>query len=80
MRQPITMTFAGGTVLDLMDAIVKAHGALHWSVTYELPPDRKPDASPRYADAIFAFADQPQVGGWWRMCITDDTSRVAPAR
>lgn len=75
MRQPITMTFAGGTVLELMDAIVHAPGALHWSVTYQLPPDRKADASPRYAEALFAFGDRPQVGGWWRMCVTDDNGK-----
>jgi hypothetical protein len=79
MRQPITMTFAGGTVLDLMDAIVRAHGSLHWSVTYQWPPDRKADASPRYRDAIFAFGDRPQVGGWWRMCVTEEDKTGALA-
>lgn len=71
LRKPLTVSFKGGTVLDLMDAIIKAHGALHWAVHYDIPPDRPPDASARYEDAIFGFTAFPQVGGWWRMCVGD---------
>jgi hypothetical protein len=68
MRQPLTLSFAGGRVIDLLDAIIKAHGSLYWNVTYQVPPERLHDATPRYEFAIFAFTAYPQVGGWWRMC------------
>jgi hypothetical protein len=68
MRQPVTLSFGGGRVIDLLDAIIKAHGSLSWNVTYQIPPERLHDATPRYEYAIFAFAAYPQVGGWWRMC------------
>ena len=68
MRQPLTLSFGGGRVIDLLDAVIKAHGSLYWNVTYQVPPERLHDATPRYEFAIFAFADSPQVGGWWRMC------------
>jgi hypothetical protein len=68
MRQPLTLSFGGGRVIDLLDAIIKAHGSLYWNVTYEVPPERLHDATPRYEFAIFAFTAYPQVGGWWRMC------------
>lgn len=69
MRQPLTLSFRGGTALDLLDAVIKAHGSLYWNVTYHVPPERLHDATPRYEYAVFAFAPYPQVGGWWRMCI-----------
>ena len=69
MRTPVTFSFKGGTVLDLLDAVVRAHGSLYWNVTYHVPPERLHDAVPRYEYAIFAFADSPQIGGWWRMCV-----------
>jgi hypothetical protein len=68
MRQPVTLSFRGGTVLQLLDAVIKAHGSLYWNVTYQVPPERLHDATPSYEYAIFAFAPYPQVGGWWRMC------------
>jgi hypothetical protein len=69
MRQPITLSFKGGTVLEFLDAVIKAHGSLHWNVTYQVPPERLHDATPRYEYALFAFAPNAQVGGWWRMCV-----------
>jgi hypothetical protein len=69
MRQPVTLSFRGGTVIDLLDAVVKAHGSLYWNVNYHVPPERLHDATPRYEYAIFSFADNPQIGGWWRMCV-----------
>jgi hypothetical protein len=69
MRQRVTLSFKGGTFIELLDAVVKAHGSLYWNVTYRVPPERLHDAVPRYEYAIFAFSDFPQVGGWWRMCV-----------
>lgn len=69
MRQLVTLSFQGGTVLDLLDAVVKAHGALYWNVTYRVPPERLHDAGPRYEYAVFGFSGYPQTGGWWRMCV-----------
>ncbi len=69
MRQPVTLSFKGGTVLELLDAVIKAHGSLYWNVTYDVPPERRHDATPSYEYAVFAFAPYPQVGGWWRMCV-----------
>jgi hypothetical protein len=68
MRQTVTLSFAGGTVLNLLDAVIKAHGSLYWSVTYDVPPERLRDATPSYEYAVFAFTPYPLVGGWWRMC------------
>src|SRR5262249_55029904 len=53
MRQPLTLSFGGGRVIDLLDAIIKAHGSLYWNVTYEVPRERLHDATPRYEFAIF---------------------------
>ena len=55
------------------EAVVKAHGELHWSVTYRLP-DATPvqEGSAKYEHALFSFADRPSVGGWWRMCAGDE--------
>ena len=69
MRQPITLSFKGGTVLEFLDAVIKAHGSVHWNVTYQVPPERLHDATPRYEYALFGFAPNTQVGGWWRMCV-----------
>jgi hypothetical protein len=69
MRQPVTLSFKGGTVLDLLDAVIKAHGSLYWNVTYQVPPERLHDAVPRYEYAVFGFSGYPQTGGWWRMCV-----------
>ena len=69
MRQRVTLSFRGGRVIDLLDAVIKAHGSLYWNVTYHVPPERFHDATPRYEYAILAFAAYPQVGGWWRMCV-----------
>jgi hypothetical protein len=77
MRQPLTLSFNGGTVLDLLDAVIKAHGALYWNVTYQVPPERLRDAIPSYEYAVFAFAPYPQVGGWWRMCAGRHEDRFA---
>ena len=68
MRQPLTLSFNGGTVIDLLDAVIKAHRSLYWNVTYQVPPERLHDATPAYEHAVFAFAPSPQIGGWWRMC------------
>jgi len=68
MQQTFTLSFGGGTVLDLLDAVIKAHGSLYWNVTYDVPRERLHDATPSYENALFAFAANPQVGGWWRMC------------
>jgi hypothetical protein len=68
MRQPVTLSFSGGTVIDLLDAVITAHGSLYWNVTYDVPRERLHDATPSYQYAVFAFAPSPQVGGWWRMC------------
>src|SRR5262245_10244471 len=64
MRQPVTLSFNGGTVIDLLDAVIKAHGSLYWNVTYHVPPERRYDAAPRYEYAVFGFSSYPQVGGW----------------
>jgi hypothetical protein len=69
MRQHVTLSFKGGTVLELLDAVIKAHGSLYWNVTYRVPPERLHDAVPRYEYAIFGFSGYPQTGGWWRMCV-----------
>jgi hypothetical protein len=69
MRKPVTLSFKGGTVLELVDAVIKAHGSLYWNVTYRVPPERLHDAVPRYEYAIFGFSAFPQTGGWWRMCV-----------
>jgi hypothetical protein len=82
MRQPVTLSFNGGTVLDLLDAVIKAHGSLFWNVTYQVPPERLHDATPSYEYAVFAFAPYPQIGGWWRMCAgrhEDRLDRIADA-
>jgi len=76
MRQPLTLSFNGGTVLDLLDAVIKAHGSLYWNVTYQVPPERLQDATPSYEYAVFAFAPYPQIGGWWRMCAGRHEDRV----
>lgn len=75
MRQRVTMSFKHGTVLDLLDAVIKAHGALHWNVTYRVPPDRLHEGTPRYEYAVFGFSASPQVGGWWRMCFGKHADR-----
>ena len=77
MRQPVTLSFNVGTVLDLLDAVIKAHGSLYWNVTYQVPPERLPDATPSYEYAVFAFAPYPQIGGWWRMCAGRHEDRLA---
>jgi len=77
MRQPVTLSFSGGTVLDLLDAVIKAHGALYWNVTYQVPPEQLRNARPSYEYAVFAFAPYPQVGGWWRMCAGRHEDRSA---
>jgi hypothetical protein len=76
MRQPVTLSFNGGTVLDLLDAVIKAHGSLYWNVTYQVPPERLHDATPSYEYAVFAFAPYPQIGGWWRMCAGRHEDRL----
>jgi hypothetical protein len=76
MRQPVTLSFKGGRVLDLLDTVIKAHGSLYWNVTYQVPPERLHDATPSYEYAIFAFAPYPQVGGWWRMCAGRHEDRI----
>lgn len=68
-RQTLTLSFKGGTAIQFLDAVIKAHGSLYWNVTYRVPPERLHDATPRYEYAIFAFAAGPQTGGWWRMCV-----------
>jgi hypothetical protein len=73
LRRLVSLDFRGGTVLHLMDEVVKAHGALHWNVTYRIPPERLHEASPRYEFAIFTFGVSTYVGGWWRMCAGDET-------
>ena len=69
MRQPVTLSFSGGTVLELLDAVIKAHGSLYWNVTYRPPSERPHDVARRYEYAVFGFSGYPQTGGWWRMCV-----------
>ena len=77
MRQPVTLSFSGGTVVDLLDSVIKAHGTLYWNVTYQVPPERLRDAIPSYEYAVLAFAPYPQIGGWWRMCAGRYEDRFA---
>lgn len=35
-RRRFSLDFPGGSVLDLLNAILRAHGALAWHVSYEL--------------------------------------------
>jgi len=69
MRKTVTLSFKGGTVIEFLDAVIRAHGSLFWNVTYVVPPEHLNDAGHRYEYAQFAFAPNAQVGGWWRMCV-----------
>jgi len=53
------------TVLDILNAVIREHGALHWNVSY-------PTGVGGYENSNFAFTDTPQSGGWWRMCVGDE--------
>lgn len=39
-QRPFSVRFAGGTVRDLLNAIVSAHADLYWIVSYDAPPAR----------------------------------------
>jgi hypothetical protein len=73
LRMPVSVSLTNVTVLGIMDAVIKAHGQLYWNVTYRLPPDITKPESAMYEYAVFSFHDRPSVGGWWRMCVGDET-------
>ncbi len=72
MRKPVSVALDDASVLDIMDAVIKAHGRLYWNVTYRVPPDVSKPEWPMYDYALFAFNDRPATGGWWRMCAGDE--------
>lgn len=70
--KPVTLSLTNTTALDVMDAVISAHGELHWNLSYKVPAEA-PLPRPRLYDyAIFGFNDQPGIGGWWRMCVGDE--------
>jgi hypothetical protein len=71
-RKGVTVSLTNVSVLDILDAVIKAHGELHWNVTYKVPPDVPMPKSAVYAYAVFSFHSRPSVGGWWRMCVGDE--------
>lgn len=70
-RQP-HLSLTNVSVLDILDAVIKTHGELHWNVTYRVPPDVPMPESAMYAYAVFSFHGRPSIGGWWRMCAGDE--------
>jgi hypothetical protein len=71
-RKGVTVSLTNVSVLDILDAVIKTHGELHWNVTYRVPPDVPMPKSAMYGYAVFSFHGRPSIGGWWRMCAGDE--------
>jgi hypothetical protein len=72
MRTPVTLSLTNVTVIEIMDAVISAHGQLYWNLTYHVPSEVRQPESARYEYAVFSFHEMPAVGGWWRMCVGDE--------
>ena len=61
----VTFEARNTTVLHILNGVIRAHGALHWNVSY---PPYQFAYDTTYEHSNFAFTSVPQSGGWWRMC------------
>jgi hypothetical protein len=71
-RRGVTVSLTNVSVLDILDAVIKTHGELHWNLMYRVPADVPAPESAMYAYAVFSFGSRPSTGGWWRMCAGDE--------
>jgi len=64
MSRWVTVSLTNMTVLDVLDAVIKEHGQLHWNLSYRIPPDIARPESAKYEHAI-PFVPRQTIG--WRM-------------
>jgi hypothetical protein len=64
----VTFEARNMTVLQILNGFIRAHGALHWNVSY---PPYQFAYETTYEHSNFGFTSVPASGGWWRMCVGD---------